>query len=323
MRRTVTSTFAVLLSVFALAGAAAAVSQGSGVAARADAAEVTPTVLLATGRNFPDALSGAVLTHAYDAPLMLTEKTSLPATVAAEIKRLGATRVIILGSEKSVGPEVVAALAALPVPSIQRIGGSNRYATSAAIAIRASQALQEARDARLKEVRSVVASETADLRTQISALAVRVGLLEGNVADLDTRLGSVETSISAPEDPFWPEGLTLSTGFTGFPPGYSPEIRGNTWYLCSEMNEYPRLEVTAGYQGQQIHTFWVLPRGSDAWVHSIVIYHVDGRDYASYQGTGTPPTEGAPIEIEYWFEMYGQRVHETKTIPGGWTYKHP
>jgi hypothetical protein len=324
MKNTVALALAVLLTVFALAGAAAAVSQGSGVAARAAAAEAKPTVLLATGRNFPDALAGAVLTHAHDAPLMLTQKSSLPPTVAAEITRRGTTRVIILGGESAIGPEVVAALAALRVPVIERIGGSDRFATSAAIAGRARQALGEARDARLKEIQAVVASETADVRTELASLAARVGLLEGKTVDLDARLTSVETSLAA-DAGFWPEGVTISTVLSGFVPGSPPTVSGDRWFLYDyfEMGQSPALRVTASYRGQTTCTYSnLLVGGTGRPEQSITILHIDGKDYTELQGTGTPPTEGAPIDVEYWFELYGQRVHGTKRIPGGWTYAH-
>jgi len=93
------------------------------------------TVLIATGRNFPDALSGASLACAYSAPLLLCEPNGLPTAVASEIDRLGATRAIILGGTGAVGAPVATALTALGC-SVERISGQDRYSTAAAIAQR-------------------------------------------------------------------------------------------------------------------------------------------------------------------------------------------
>ena len=99
-------------------------------------ADSVETVVIATGRNWPDALGGSALAGAYDAPILLCDTHALPATVADEIERLGATNAIILGGEGAVGPEVVTGLVAAGIPSnkIQRFGEANRYATARLIA---------------------------------------------------------------------------------------------------------------------------------------------------------------------------------------------
>jgi len=48
-------------------------------------------------RNFPDALAAAPLADACGGPLLMTKRDSLPATVAVEIARLGASEAIIAG----------------------------------------------------------------------------------------------------------------------------------------------------------------------------------------------------------------------------------
>jgi len=93
-------------------------------------------VVLATGENFPDALAGAPLAKALNAPILLTRKAALPATVLEEIRRLRPTTIWILGGESAVGRAVASALAGYKVV---RIAGSDRYSTSASIA----QALAE------------------------------------------------------------------------------------------------------------------------------------------------------------------------------------
>ena len=94
-------------------------------------------VVLATGLNWPDALGGAALAGVVDGPLLLTPPDEIPAAVEAEIERLGASTVYILGLEGAVGPEVYEAAKKLAgVSSVERIGGLDRYETAERIAKR-------------------------------------------------------------------------------------------------------------------------------------------------------------------------------------------
>ncbi|MCS5729975.1 cell wall-binding repeat-containing protein [Herbiconiux moechotypicola] len=63
-------------------------------------------VLLATGVNFPDALSGSGLAPKWDAPLFTVPGTCIPADTLAQITALGATGVTLLGGENTLSPAV-------------------------------------------------------------------------------------------------------------------------------------------------------------------------------------------------------------------------
>ncbi|MDO4477890.1 MAG: cell wall-binding repeat-containing protein [Lachnospiraceae bacterium] len=92
------------------------------------------TVVVARGNAFPDALSGTALAGIYDCPMLLTRSTSLPPETAAEIRRLGAQHVIILGAPEVVSDEVVTAIRQISgVRSVERYYGNNRYETCAAV----------------------------------------------------------------------------------------------------------------------------------------------------------------------------------------------
>jgi putative cell wall-binding protein len=93
------------------------------------------TVVLASGRKFPDALGAAALASAYDGPLLLTEPTVLPSVVAAEIERLGASRLIVIGGPTTVYDGVKNAARTHLVGSAEatRVFGADRYATSKAV----------------------------------------------------------------------------------------------------------------------------------------------------------------------------------------------
>ncbi|PKQ20772.1 MAG: hypothetical protein CVT66_03455 [Actinobacteria bacterium HGW-Actinobacteria-6] len=95
-------------------------------------------VVVASGRNWPDALVGTVLATALDAPVLLAEPTGVPASVAEEIRRLGATRAIVLGGTASLSSGVVADLvvAGVSAGNVERIAGANRYETAALVADR-------------------------------------------------------------------------------------------------------------------------------------------------------------------------------------------
>lgn len=91
------------------------------------------TVVLATAANFPDALAGGPLAFQENAPILLTAAKTLTPETKQEIVRLGASKVIILGSAGAVSAEVEAELVRMDL-TIQRIGGQSRFDTAALIA---------------------------------------------------------------------------------------------------------------------------------------------------------------------------------------------
>ena len=93
-------------------------------------------VVVATGLNWPDALGGSALAGALEAPILLTRPDRLPAEVAAEIVRLKATRVVVLGGPSSVSGAVFSQIDALDGVQAERIAGANRYETAQKVAAR-------------------------------------------------------------------------------------------------------------------------------------------------------------------------------------------
>jgi putative cell wall-binding protein len=93
-----------------------------------------PTVVLASGADFPDALSGGPTAALRNAPILLTPPDALPTTVVRELKRLAPKRVVILGGSGVISPRIAAELRSLKsVGSVIRLAGADRYATSVAI----------------------------------------------------------------------------------------------------------------------------------------------------------------------------------------------
>jgi putative cell wall-binding protein len=96
------------------------------------------TVLLATAENYPDALAAAPLAASLGAPLLLTPTAALPPVVGDAIDRLDPDDVIVLGGAGAVSDAVVRAVRGLrSAPEVERIAGTGRYETAAAIAGRA------------------------------------------------------------------------------------------------------------------------------------------------------------------------------------------
>ncbi|PKQ38274.1 MAG: hypothetical protein CVT59_03355 [Actinobacteria bacterium HGW-Actinobacteria-1] len=92
------------------------------------------TVVIASGENWPDALGASALAGAVGGPVLLTKSASLPASVVSEIARLGAKEAIVVGGTSAVSANVFSALDALPSVAATRVAGTDRYATSGAIA---------------------------------------------------------------------------------------------------------------------------------------------------------------------------------------------
>jgi putative cell wall-binding protein/spore germination protein YaaH len=94
-----------------------------------------PVAYLATGTAFPDALSAAPVAASQGGPVLLTNPTKLPTATATELQRLDPATVVIVGGEGAVSSGVVQAVSTLlPTAHLIRLGGSDRYATSALVA---------------------------------------------------------------------------------------------------------------------------------------------------------------------------------------------
>lgn len=86
---------------------------------------------LASGANFPDALSGGVAAALDGAPLLLTEPERLSVETAAHLKAMKPEQIVILGGPVAVSD--AAASAAGKIAPVKRIAGADRFATSRAV----------------------------------------------------------------------------------------------------------------------------------------------------------------------------------------------
>jgi len=144
MRRAVAALVAVVLTGAGLVTAPAAVaapaaSRVAGAdryatavalsrAAYPDAGAVS-TVFLASGTDFADGLSIGPAATALGGPVLLTAPRALPAGTRAELIRLAPDRIVIAGGSVAVSDAVARELGEL-APTVERLAGADRYATS-------------------------------------------------------------------------------------------------------------------------------------------------------------------------------------------------
>ncbi len=89
-------------------------------------------VFVASGTTFPDALAAAPLAAAWGGPVLLTHPDRLPAATSEELGRLAPDRIVVVGGERAVSPEVAAAME--QVAEVRRLSDTNRYGTAARVA---------------------------------------------------------------------------------------------------------------------------------------------------------------------------------------------
>lgn len=93
------------------------------------------TVYLASGTGLADALGGAAAAAHVGAPMLLTRTGALPDVTSERLAELDPERVVVLGGSQVVNDSVLAQLELLlPGATVDRIGGTNRYSTSALVA---------------------------------------------------------------------------------------------------------------------------------------------------------------------------------------------
>lgn len=92
-----------------------------------------PTALLATGQVGADALVAGPIAAALGLPLLLTVPDELSGVTVGTLEDLGVERVIVVGGETAVEPDVVAALEDMDL-TVDRLAGDNRDLTALAVA---------------------------------------------------------------------------------------------------------------------------------------------------------------------------------------------
>lgn len=102
-----------------------------------------PIAVLATGKNFPDALTGTVLAKKVNGPLLLTESDRLSPAVAAELQRLNTREVYLLGGTVALNAGIEESLKDMGILP-RRLSGWDQYGTAAEIARAATPSSNQA-----------------------------------------------------------------------------------------------------------------------------------------------------------------------------------
>lgn len=106
-----------------------------------DSDQQLTTAIVASGRNFPDALSAGPLAHAAGVPILLTEPDSLPDITRFTLER-GVEQVLVAGGPVTIDEGVVARLRGIDgVQVVERVSGPDRSATAAEFAALAREQL--------------------------------------------------------------------------------------------------------------------------------------------------------------------------------------
>ncbi|MFK5635314.1 cell wall-binding repeat-containing protein, partial [Ornithinimicrobium sp. LYQ103] len=96
-----------------------------------------PVVFVASGLNFPDALAGGPAAAVEGGPLLLVGDNTIPAATALELTRLQPAEIVVLGGNSVVSPQVASTLENYTTGAVTRVAGGDRYATAAALSLRA------------------------------------------------------------------------------------------------------------------------------------------------------------------------------------------
>lgn len=101
-----------------------------------DADEVS-TAYIATGQEFPDALTAGAAAAAIEGPVLLVRRASVPAATRDELRRLGLDEIVIVGGTSAVGQDVEDELAADDDigAQVRRVEGENRFDTAGQLAV--------------------------------------------------------------------------------------------------------------------------------------------------------------------------------------------
>ncbi|MDH6181996.1 putative cell wall-binding protein [Microbacteriaceae bacterium SG_E_30_P1] len=95
--------------------------------------ETAPVVYVASGENYPDALSAGPAAASEGGPLLLVRPTAMPALIRAEIVRLNPAKIVVVGGPASVNEDVFFSLSSL-ADEVVRVDGADRYQVSRNVA---------------------------------------------------------------------------------------------------------------------------------------------------------------------------------------------
>ncbi len=95
--------------------------------------ESSDIVLLASGMDYPDALSAAAAAGVEGAPVLLTRQHGLPGATMNELERLDPSTIFVIGGDAAVSDDAADEASAY-ADDVVRLGGKDRYVTASTVA---------------------------------------------------------------------------------------------------------------------------------------------------------------------------------------------
>ncbi|CAM5469621.1 cell wall-binding repeat-containing protein [Leifsonia shinshuensis] len=92
-----------------------------------------PVAYVASGLDFPDALSGAAAAARAGGPVLLVQPGAIPPAIQTELTRLSPQKIVVLGGTNAVSDAVLAQLGGYTSGTVTRLSGADRFGTSAVV----------------------------------------------------------------------------------------------------------------------------------------------------------------------------------------------
>ena len=219
------------------------------------------TVIVVDKKDFPDAMTASVLSKLLKAPILLTDTNKLDSRVAAEIERLGARDVIIVGGDSSVSEAVKKELAKFDKNEVERIYGKDRYETSAQVARRVvgiTGKLGHAVVASGEVFADALTVGPYAAREGYPILLVKSNSIPKSISDVITELGINKVTIVGGYS-------SVSKSLESSLPTVVERLRGNTRY-----------ETAIAIANKKFDTDKVFVANGEQWMDALVIGPVGG-----------------------------------------------
>lgn len=200
-------------------------------------------IIIASGENFPDALSANYLAGVRNSRILLTKKGSLPQATINAMKQVGVSRVFIVGGTAVVSNQVKSQIEAMPVyspggtpneflghVSVVRLSGANRFDTNEAVNDWAAANSLDSQPVGSTNITfGVPAKRTAIVATGSNypdALAAGVATAYGNYPLILTEGGSLSPQASAQLDDLSIQQVIIVGGSDVVSSGVASSISG-------------------------------------------------------------------------------------------------
>ncbi len=269
-----------------------------------------PVAVVANADDWSKVAGASVLARAYGGPLLLSSSSSLSTSVTAEIRRLGAATVYVVGLSTTVAAQLDAALAGIsPRPQVITLTGADAVETAALVARQVK--------VKLGSVDRVVIVPTNDSAGVLAASAMAAangwpilltpaaGPFPQASADAIAELGAtagicVGTTVNPGVS-----GFSVEKTLTGTVSGSDPDGR---FTLCARTAEY------AVSQGYSSYSRLGLTEAYDRAMGQVMSAYVAGSDGVLLLSASS----GLPTATQVFMQTHGRDISEVHTVSLSW-----